>query len=512
MGQSTHPFVRPTSSFPTALLLVDEIREAWRSEPRDHRIALVFIAVVTVTLRLMYLDQPMRYDESLTYASFVRQPWAAAFSLYPTPSHHLLHTLMVKAVAGVLGDAPWALRLPAFVAGLLIVPATYAVARVLYGGVAALFSAALVASSAVLTLYATNARGYSIVVLAFLLLVLIAARIIARPTRDLWMAFGVTAGIGVWTIPVMLYPLGAVCVWVVLSLLEQHRRAQLRGLVGALALAALIVILAYLPIVKHSGLNALTRNAWVTPAPWLDFFQTMSGMTRELLRSWSLGLPPIVSFALGLFAVVALRYHARVSRFRIGVPLAAFVWSCWVLVVNHRAPFARVFLWLLPLAAAVIGAGIVHVAERRPSWQRLMTERAPVMAIGLALVAFASLVLSRAVLLTRDTGTYRDAQQAAAILRGALRPGDRVMAAPPSTAPLTYYFDRIGIPQTYFTVAEQDTKRVILVVDAGEGQTVGGVIGTSSIPDTTHFARGTVLARLPNSNLFAFERRDVASK
>ena len=514
MGPQAHPFVcrhdRPRP-IPT-LLLADEIREAWRNDPRDHRVALVFIAVVTVTLRLMYLGQPMRYDESATWVYFARQPWPDALSVYTYPSNHLFHTLLVKVAASIAGPYPWALRLPAFVAGVLIVPATYAVARVLYGAGPALFAAAIVASSGVLTLYSTNARGYSIVILAFLLLVLLGARLMQRSERRLWIAFAVIAALGMWTIPVMLYPLGAVCVWLALTFLLQGRRAELRSLGGAIVAAAVLTALAYMPVVSREGISAVTRNAYVVPGPWLDFFDTMSLMLRDLLRSWSLGLPPLATFVLGLFGLVALRYHSRVSRLPVGIPLAAFVWSAWVLVVNHRAPFPRVFLWILPIAAALVGAGIFAVADRRPRWAALVSTRASVIAIGVAVAAFASVVLSRTVLLSHDTGTYRDAAEAAARMRSVLRAGDRVVAAVPSNAPLAYYFDRLGIPRSYFTVSDAETQRVIVVVDDVERQTLNSVVARSVVSDTARFSLLGILTKLPSSTLYVFQRRASATR
>ena len=506
---------------PSPLLLVDEVREVWRSEPRDHRIALVFIAVVGVTLRLMYLDQPMRADEATTYTSFVIQPWREALSLYPSPNNHLFYTLLAKLSVMVFGDAPPAIRFPAFLAGVLTIPVAYATARVLYGAVPALFAGAIVAASGVMVLYSTNARGYSIVVLAFLLLVLIGARQLERPNRKLWVAFAVIGAVGLWTIPVMLFPLGTVGLWLALSLMANGRTSELRQLFLALVLTAVLALVAYLPVISRQGIDAVTKNRFVVPSPWLDFFSQLPSRMFEVVSSWGFGLSPILSILLALCALEALRRHAVVSRFPVGIPLAAFVWCAWVLVVNHRAPFARVFLWFMPIAAALAGAGVVSVGRRFRRTTKLVDERAPVLVIGLALLAFVTIVLSSAVLRTRDTGTFRDAERATSLLRTTLRPGDVVLTDAPSTAPLEYYFARSGVPPAYLARKREDVarigasdsvQRVVLVVDNAEGQTVEGVVGTSALRDTARFAPGALVATLPASRLFLFERRNVAAK
>ena len=111
------------------MVLIDELREAWGSESRDHRVAWLCILVIALDIRLLYLRQPMRYDEAITYMYFVRESWPDALSLYTYPNNHLFHTALAKACIAVFGNSPWVLRLPAFLAGTLIVPATYAVAR-----------------------------------------------------------------------------------------------------------------------------------------------------------------------------------------------------------------------------------------------------------------------------------------------------------------------------------------------------------------------------------------------
>lgn len=494
------------------MLLFDELREAWRSESRDHRVALFIIAVIAINLRALYLRQVMRYDEAVTYMYFVKPPWFEALSTYTYPNNHLFHTLLAKASVTVFGNSPWALRLPAFLAGVLLVPATYAVARAFYGARAALIAAAIVASSGVLVLYSTNARGYTIVVLAFLLLVLSAIRLQRGAGIGQWIAFSVIAALGLWTIPVMLYPLGTVAVWLALSLWLDGKRAEIRRLAIALGGAGALALLLYLPVISRSGVGAITRNKFVAPSGWYEFFSQLPATLGEALRSWSLGIPPLVSLALLACALFALRYHATVSRFRVNIALAAYVWSAWLLVVNHRAPFARVWLWFLPIAAALAAAGAVLLFERWPRTRRFIEQRTPALAVAWGLGAAMSIVLSFAVLLTRDTGTYRDAEQAAIALKAVLQPTDRVLAGLPTNGPLEYYFDRVGVNRAHLLMPERSARRIFVVVDQAEGQSLRGLVARSVVRDPARFAPPTVIASFPTSQVLMFQRRDVPAK
>src|SRR5688572_13500816 len=475
-------------------------------EPRDHQLALVWIIALGAALRLMYLNQPMRYDESVTYMYFVRLPWSEALSTYTYPNNHLFHTMLAKISVSVFGNTPWALRVPAALAGIAVVFATYAVARAVYGARAALLAVAFVASSGVLILYATNARGYSLVVLAFLLLVLSAIRLLRGAGARQWIVFVVIATLGLWTVPVMLFPLGTVCVWLALSALVENKKELMRPLLIALTAIGLLTLLAYAPVIGRDGLGAITRNRFVTPSGWFEFFDELPDTLQEALGSWSLGLPPLVTLPLLGCAVVALRHHASVSTFRVGLPLAAFVWSAWLLVVSHRAPFARVWLWLLPIVASLAAVGLIQLLERWERTRRLVQERAPAIAVVYALGAAASVVLSFAVLLSRDTGTFREAEEASAVLSRALQPGDRVLVGIPSNGPLAYYLHQRGVDARHLSIDERAARRVFVVVDRGEGQTLERLVGRSVVYDARVFTPPTVLAEFPSSTILVFQR------
>ncbi|MEK7401714.1 MAG: glycosyltransferase family 39 protein [Gemmatimonadota bacterium] len=487
--------------------LLHEVRSFWRAEPRDHRVALVAIVLVGIILRLLTLSQPMRYDEAVTYLEFVRQPLSQALSGYDNPKNHLFHTLLAKASVAVFGNAPWAIRLPAFVAGVTLVPLTYGAARILYGARAAIVAAALVSASGVLTLYSTNARGYSLVVAAFLVLVLLAAQLIRAPGMHWWVAYGVVSALGVWTIPVMLYPLGAVSLWLALSLLVDGRRRELGWLGGALALGAALTLGAYGPVFARTGVASVVRNKFVASSVWTQFLGDMAVAGWDTIRSWGLGWPPIVHAGALAIAAVALARHERLSSFRVGVPLAAFVWSAWLLVVTHRAPFPRIWLWCIPVVSALVGAGLVDLLDRSRRMARFAA-RVPLLAGIVAVAGSASVAVSGAVLRTRDTGTFVDAEATALQLSTFLRPGDRVTAATPTDGPLAYYFDRLGVDPAYFRGEEAEARRLVVIVNEGEGETIHEVLQGLAALDTARYA-SSLIANRPRSKVYLFERRDA---
>jgi len=390
---------------------------------------------------------------------------------------------------------------------VLVVPATYAVARSLYGARAALIAAALVASSGILVLYSTNARGYTLVVLAFLALVLLAIRLLKGGSRRHWVAFAVIAALGLWTIPIMLYPLGTAVVWFVVEATVEGKSGRVRELFGALGLAAALSVLVYAPVIAREGVSPIVRNRFVTPSGWPVFLRELPDTLVDALYSWGLGIPQVFSLVLLALAVVAIVRHSVVASGRIGLHAAALVWCLVLLVVIHRAPFPRVWLWALPIAASLTGAGLVYVAERGPRGRRLVQERVGMISIALCLGLAASAVTSFEVLLSRDTGTFRDAKEAAAALGQLLRPGDHIRAGIPTNAPLDYYLERQGLDRSRQVVDERLARRVLVVVDSAEGQTLDLLTRHSVVRDSSTFASPVVVTTLPGSRIYLFDRK-----
>jgi len=95
---------------------------------------VVYYLLLAIVLRVpLLLHQPMRHDEANTFSELASRPLYYALSIYSAPNNHLLHTLLVHLSYSLFGNYPWAIRLPAFVAGLLLIPVSYAAAHILYG-------------------------------------------------------------------------------------------------------------------------------------------------------------------------------------------------------------------------------------------------------------------------------------------------------------------------------------------------------------------------------------------
>jgi len=461
-------------------------------------IALLLIAAGTA-LRMAYLSQPMRYDEAVTYLYFATRSWLTVFASYRYPNNHILHTALVKISTSALGNAPWAIRIAALVFGVGTLVLTFLVGRRLVGTTAAWLGTAIVAASGPLILYSTNARGYSIVGCATLLIALLLLRLRERPSRIEWVGVVATATLGLWTIPVMLYPAGGLALWFVWSAAvgdTSEPKKDIRRLMLAVAATGVATAIVYSPVVLAQGMQPLVGNQFVTASTWSAFGRDMIAAVPELLKSWSIGIPRFVTVALFVLAIVGEFASRRRRDRRVSLAGALGLWCLLVLLLTHRVPFVRVALFSLPLVALLSGLGIVELLARAVAPARLETTAAltSVVVVGVLGLSVAS---SRAVLTSTETGTLRNAEEMATFLRTILRPGDRVLAPVPSAAPLSYYFTRAGLDASYLTATPSPTGHVYLVVNNAEGFTIKSPIRGE--PFLQQFTKAQLLRAFPDT-------------
>ena len=141
----------------------------------------VCVLTVFAALAARNLDLPVRGDEARTFLWFTAGSIWTTLSDYSAPNNHVLHSLAVQAARRLLGDDPAALRTPAFLAACLTLPAMWWFVRREFGRLAAAFATTLVGTSPLFIEYATNARGYTLTGLAFMVLLLCGQGIVRRP-------------------------------------------------------------------------------------------------------------------------------------------------------------------------------------------------------------------------------------------------------------------------------------------------------------------------------------------
>jgi hypothetical protein len=429
--------------------LAAEMRAAAGAGDRAHWLVLGLVVAGGAALRLAFLFQPMRYDEAYTFLQHAARPLYIGLSNYAEPNNHLFHTLLVHVTAALLGPHPWAIRLPACLAGLLAVPAAYLLARSVYTKEAALVAAAAVASSSALVEYSTQARGYTLVALVFLLILALAAYLVSRRNAFAWLLFVVLSALGFYTVPVMLYPFGVAVAWMALTAAVGPRAAG-RQLLADLAMAVLLVVavtaVLYAPVFIATGITAVVANPTVVPQPLGYLGEHLPASLGEVWRQWNRDLPRPVSAALLVGFAVSLLFARRLTPLRVPLPAAVLAWCGPLLLVQRVVPFPRVWLFLLPLYLTLAAGGIGGLlAAATGRWPRHRALVFGTVALATCAGLGGSVLGTRSILVTTETGALPDAEGLALFLKERLGPDERVLAFVPSDAPLRYYFRRHGL-------------------------------------------------------------------
>lgn len=475
---------------------------------------LLVISLAGIAIRLVFIKQPMRYDEAYTYYAFVAQGVRVITTDYHLPNNHVLHSLLVYLTTTWLGNDLWSLRLPAFIAGVCMIPATYLAGVTLYNRYVGLFAAALVASASTLIEYSTNARGYTLMTLAWLLMLALAAYLKRHPNGVGWALFAILGVAGMYAVPTMLFPLGIVIGWLGLSWLTRDvaatdgRRFLVYLVVACLALA-ILTLLAYLPIIASSGVGIFTSTRFVQALEEQTFIESLVARLANTWRDWTMNLPPWGSLLLAAGALLSVIFHQRLSPHRIHTALPTVLWCSILLLIQRVAPWPRVWLFLAPLffiwAAAGIPGLLASYYAGKGRWRMAFPAAAAALAFGLCLLVF----VTQSPLRLSDIGDYKAAEKTALFLQSQLQPGDVVVSVLPSNYPLRYYFEKMGIPEDTLyrpRLHRNRLDRVWLVVNLDFSQTLQGVLEKSELQDVLGAEQARLVHTDPGSELYLIDQ------
>jgi hypothetical protein len=433
---------------------------------------LAYLIILAGLCRLPGLvGMPPRADESFTYVHYASRPLFIVLSLYDQPNNHVFHSVLVYASTRLFGDAMWAVRLPAFLAGLLLVPLTFAWGRRQVGTEVGLLAAAWVAVAAPMIEYATNARGYSLVCVFSLLLLLTAREAVSGRNLVAALGFVLSAGLGLYTVPVMLFPFLGCLIW--LAFVEGMRpaRSHLLRLACLAVSAGLVAGVCYAPILATSGVRGLAGNEYMASQGIGAWFAGAATLADEIRRFWFGGHLALALSAVALVLVGGWRLRRRhPDAFW---PVVALLSSVVVLAVGMRrwAP-ARALTFLIPFLAVWGSAGVRAIPARRLRWG----------VAALALAAYVSqLSHGDLVLASRETGTFVAAADFCDLLSTDLRPTDRIVLQGPSDGPMLYELQVRELPNTLLTRPIEEAGRLWLAISEQHGQTLASVLAVNGV-------------------------------
>lgn len=401
-------------------------------------LAIVAAMLVGDALRLYGLTRHDLWLDEANSVAIARQPFAAipkALALDSSPPlyYWLLHFWMMA-----LGESEAAVRLPAVVLGVLLIPATALLARRLAGEPAAVTAAWLVAATPIAVQFSQQARMY---MLLPLLAAIAAERLLAyieTGSRGALVAHALALLACFYT-----HNWGLLLLPGAAAAMALAPRGRLAGWAAA-AGAAVALYLPWVPALReqihgHSyrfiDLTQAATDSWSLPFRSLVLFASGVGNPGEAAHAL---LPGILSFlAAGVWAIViaaalifrpAWRRRALAILAMVIVP--PLVGLSWLFVGKPIYFLGRYEIEVLPMLIALLSGGAALLVPRR--WL------APVVAGWVLMLAVLAFDYNSAV-----RRTYPEPAMART-LAPALLPGDRVVFTALFRATSEYYLRRAG--------------------------------------------------------------------
>lgn len=161
--------------------------------------AVAAVLAVAAAVRLPGLQTELWFDEIATLVLSIRQPLWTILTDFPGVNQHPLYSVLAHGVVGVAGEAPWSVRFPAVVFGVVAVWTVWDAGRMFLTRTEALAAAVLVATSSHHVWFSQNARGYTMLAAFTVASTAALLRIAATGERRHYVAYVVCAVAGVYT-------------------------------------------------------------------------------------------------------------------------------------------------------------------------------------------------------------------------------------------------------------------------------------------------------------------------
>jgi len=338
-------------------------------ETLSSSLILGVITLITLVLRVFLMNQPIQYDEAYTFIHFASQSLTTILANYSAPNNHIFHTILVAIAYHLLGGNPWILRLPAFLAGVLVVPAAYLASRRFFTRYQSLAAAAALAITPPLIEYSVNGRGYTLLTLFALLLANFGGILVKKQTVATLVSYGITAALGFYTIPIFLYPMAGISLWLFASYLFESypwrdRFRKLGVFIITCALAGLLTLLLYSPVIIFgTGLASLVSNEIVESQNWFTFVSNLSPRLTNTAINWMTGIAPAFQALLlgGFF--LSLLFYRSVSNQKLPLQFFLVLGAFSFMLIQRVVPLFRVWLYLDAFYMLFAAAGLTWLVD-----------------------------------------------------------------------------------------------------------------------------------------------------
>ncbi len=429
--------------------------------------------------RWIWVERPMMHDESYTFIAFSQRPFIKIISDYHLPNNHVFNSILIHILYSIFGNiSPLIVRLPSLIAGVLCVLLVYIWQRKQSGISTAILAATFVSYFPWLKLQSTNGRGYMLMAMFTLLMLIFTHRIQIKKDLAAWVLLTIVTVLNFYTLPIALYPFGIISFWLFLLAINGDVSKEYGGfinffryLVAYGLISVFLTFLLYSPIfLIGSGWYSFFNNPFVEPLNWYSFTQTLPVRFAETLQEWQMGIPNWYWVLLWLGIILSIINSRKVNFGKVSLQLSTFIVLSLIFIIQRPNPWARIWTFLLPILLAWAAAGwyfFISGIFRKGNYQQIFQK------LFLSTLLIITLVLS-ITHITSNLQYYNGELGQEETVTLELKPlinQDDVVLTPVGFGPsFWYYFDLHDMPINTIVNPdlEKDWKRIFIISDDRE--------------------------------------------
>ena len=232
-----------------------------------------FISIYKIT------SYPVYIDEATSYNDYVSKGFWGAISSYKEPNNHVFYSLLLVIFSKLPIDVLIAMRIVNVILGLSSIYLMYKSLSKKYTKEIVYICLYFFAFSYFFLFYSIFARGYMLLILCTVSLFSILDKL--KDTHQFhkkqFVFFSVISCIGFCTIPIFLYIYASFCFIIFVRFLSKvYDKTLLTPFLISAMFTVFSVILFYLPILMHDGIDSIVNNKWTKTVTYADVINYVS--------------------------------------------------------------------------------------------------------------------------------------------------------------------------------------------------------------------------------------------
>ena len=312
---------------------------------------LLSAIIIGIIIRLSFLFEPFRSDEASTFFAYI-EPTNPLRAFLFHPNNHFLHNISSKVIYTLFGFSLSSFRLIAFSAGILSIPISFVISKKL--GQDGRFAAIAIATYPMLIHYSVNARGYSLLVLFFLLSIESSIEFLKNFSKKEGIYLAIFIALGCFTIPTMLFAASGLFFYLFTNIIfkeKKKRSERLKKLLSVIIITFFATLFFYLPVIFLPGnFSNFINDETLKTLPMQEMFL---GLIPHIYQSFSfltsyINSNILISYLL-LIILGYLNYISKKNQIGFLLLPSLFLGALLIFFVKSSIPWFRIWIYFIPI-------------------------------------------------------------------------------------------------------------------------------------------------------------------